>query len=155
MGRRLDAQGRGGGGRQRGGVRIDARESWRLGGRGAGGTDSPEEQDGFGGSLAVAEEAAASDSVVHFRVVHRDTFTVDVTVGELLKHRLQRDKHRAVRISKAATGVNGRRGVAATVVSGLAEGSGPGREHRRLEGWGGRPAAKQEGGEGAGGQAGG
>lgn len=85
------------------------------------------DEDVFGGSLAVAEEeAAASDSAVHFRVVHRDTFAVNATAGELLKHRLQRDKRRAARISEAAGagGGNGRKGVAAPVVSGLAQGSG-------------------------------
>jgi len=92
------------------------------------------DEDVFGGSLAVAEEgaAAAAASAVHFRVVHRDTFAVNATAAELLKHRLQRDKRRAARISKAAAAggaaANGTRsgggGVAAPVVSGLAQGSG-------------------------------
>jgi hypothetical protein len=87
------------------------------------------DEDLLGGSLAVAEEGAAS--AVHFRVVHRDAFAVNATAAELLKHRLQRDRHRAARISKAAAAggaaANGTRsggGVAAPVVSGLAQGSG-------------------------------
>lgn len=91
------------------------------------------DEDLFGGSLAVAEEgpAAAAASAVHFRVVHRDAFAVNATAAELLKHRLQRDRRRAARISKAAAAggaaANGTRsggGVAAPVVSGLAQGSG-------------------------------
>ncbi|KAL6882037.1 hypothetical protein ACP4OV_011509 [Aristida adscensionis] len=86
-----------------------------------------DEDDVFGGSLAAAEESAA----VSFRVVHRDAFAVDATPAQLLAHRLERDGRRAARISKAASGgagYNGTRGggggVAAPVVSGLAQGSG-------------------------------
>ncbi|CAD6237988.1 unnamed protein product [Miscanthus lutarioriparius] len=81
-----------------------------------------------------AEEGAATAaaSAVHFRVVHRDAFAANATPAELLKHRLQRDRRRAARISKAAAAgganaANGTRssgGVAAPVVSGLAQGSG-------------------------------
>ncbi|CAD6341188.1 unnamed protein product [Miscanthus lutarioriparius] len=92
------------------------------------------DEDLFGGSLAVAEEGAATAaaSAVHFRVVHRDAFAANATPAELLKHRLQRDRRRAARISKAAAAgganaANGTRssgGVAAPVVSGLVQGSG-------------------------------
>ena len=91
------------------------------------------DEDLFGGSLAVADEGAAAASAVHFRVVHRDAFAANATAAELLRHRLQRDKRRAARISKAAAGggagaANGTRSrggaVAAPVVSGLAQGSG-------------------------------
>ncbi|XP_062204143.1 aspartyl protease family protein 2-like [Phragmites australis] len=82
-------------------------------------------EDVFGGSLAAAQEGAAA-SAVHFRVLHRDVFAVNATAAELFANRLRRDKRRAARISKAAA--NGTRGggggVAAPVVSGLAQGSG-------------------------------
>ncbi|KAF8696804.1 hypothetical protein HU200_036441 [Digitaria exilis] len=90
------------------------------------------DEDAFAGSLAAAEDGASS--AVHFPVVHRDAFEVNTTPGELLRHRLRRDKRRAARISRQATAggypaANGTRapaggGVAAPVVSGLAQGSG-------------------------------
>ncbi|CAL4948903.1 unnamed protein product [Urochloa decumbens] len=89
-----------------------------------------DDEDVFGGSLAAAEDGAAA--AVRFRVVHRDAFAVNTTAAELLKHRLRRDKRRAARISKDAAGggaaangtSRGSGGVAAPVVSGLAQGSG-------------------------------
>ncbi|TVU34420.1 hypothetical protein EJB05_16252, partial [Eragrostis curvula] len=85
-----------------------------------------DDDDVFGGSLAAAEDE--SSSTAQFRVVHRDAFAVDATPAELLKHRLKRDRKRAARISKAAAAANGTYGgaggVAAPVVSGLAQGSG-------------------------------
>ncbi|KAL6615506.1 hypothetical protein ACP70R_037776 [Stipagrostis hirtigluma subsp. patula] len=91
-----------------------------------------DDDDVFGGSLAAAEEDAAPATAVRFRVVHRDAFAANATAAELLAHRLERDRRRAARISKAARGgaaYNGTRGgtggaVAAPVVSGLAQGSG-------------------------------
>ncbi|CAO2179329.1 unnamed protein product [Urochloa humidicola] len=92
-----------------------------------------DDEDVFGGSLAAAEDGAAA---MRFGVVHRDAFAVNTTAAELLKHRLRRDKRRAARISKeaaaaaaggaaAANGTSrGSGGVAAPVVSGLAQGSG-------------------------------
>jgi hypothetical protein len=88
---------------------------------------SADDEDVFDGSLAATEDAAAA---VRFRVVHRDAFSVNATAAELLKHRLRRDKRRAARISKeaaggaAANGTSRGGGVAAPVVSGLAQGSG-------------------------------
>ncbi|CAO2165427.1 unnamed protein product [Urochloa humidicola] len=92
-----------------------------------------DEEDVFGGSLAAAEDAGSA-AAVRFRVVHRDAFARNTTAAELLKHRLRRDKRRAARISKEAGGgaaANGTShgagsggGVAAPVVSGLAQGSG-------------------------------
>ncbi|CAL4955644.1 unnamed protein product [Urochloa decumbens] len=91
-----------------------------------------DDEDVFGGSLAATEDGAAAAAAVHFRVVHRDAFAVNTTAAELLKHRLRRDKRRAARISKDAAGggaaangtSRGSGGVAAPVVSGLAQGSG-------------------------------
>jgi aspartyl protease family protein len=92
------------------------------------------DEDLFDGSLAAAEDASSTTAL--FRVVHRDEFAVNATAAELLERRLKRDRKRAARISKAAHGAakgNGTKGagkprggggVAAPVVSGLAQGSG-------------------------------
>ncbi|KAK3161207.1 hypothetical protein QOZ80_1BG0073870 [Eleusine coracana subsp. coracana] len=87
-----------------------------------------DDETAFGGSLAATEDASPT---AQFRVVHRDAFAVNTTPLELLKHRLKRDRKRAARISKAASGTSnatkpsgGSNAVAAPVVSGLAQGSG-------------------------------